>query len=117
MEYEMETATAKRVYRVHQSGRSDILIAGDSLPDAIERNVNTICRAAQAGNAAGWRLVEVKAEYRAGILGGKGGVELRITHLGLPLAHRAADPTPRQSVLWLHATPDDLPELMKFEIK
>jgi len=103
-------------YSVKGNNRSDYRISGNGLIEAIEAEFPRIANESNIGNAAGYKLVSAKAEYRAGILGGKGGVVLSIEHLGAPLAHRAADPEPKVSEVWIYAAPEDLPTAHSFEI-
>lgn len=103
-------------YSVKGNNRSDYRISGETIVDAIEADFMRIAKDANIGNAAGYKLVSVKAEYRSGILGGQGGVVLRIEHLGAPLAHRAADPEPKVSDVWIYAAQEDLPAAHVFEI-
>ncbi|KPV43173.1 hypothetical protein [Alicyclobacillus ferrooxydans] len=95
---------------------SDFSIHGDRLVQAIENHFVQIAKVCRLGNAAGYRLEQVTANYRAGILGAKGGVELRIVHKGLALAHRPADPQSKTSTVWIYANQDDLPSPYIFEI-
>lgn len=91
-------------------GNCEINLQGETILQAIEKNFRALAREAHIGNAAGYRLHRVVAEYKPGILGGKGGVEVVIQHTGLDLAHRPADPTIKTSTVWIAAQPDDLPE-------
>ena len=103
-------------FSVKGNNRSDFRISGETLVEAIEAEFPRIANEANIGNAAGYKLVSVKAEYRSGILGGKGGVVLSIEHLGAPLAHREADPEPNVSEVWIYASQEDLLAAHVFEI-
>lgn len=105
-------------YRVHIGGGYNPMgISGENLIDAIEKNFDRIAKAHRIGNVAGYRLEEVTAEYKKGILGGTGGVVLYVTATGMDLAHKPANPTPQTTEIWIFATPEDLPERHVFEIK
>lgn len=66
-------------YSVHKQGSCSWGISGENIISAIELNFKKIAHAARIGNVAGYRLVDVRATYNPGILGGKGGCELLIT--------------------------------------
>ncbi|MCK9496517.1 MAG: hypothetical protein M0R75_13615 [Dehalococcoidia bacterium] len=97
-------------WRVSATNGSDYEISGEALPDAIAAGFDRIRRDLGLGNAAGVHLVSVTGEYRAGILGGRGGVEVVIEHQGLDLAHRPANDEARTSKAWVYAQPEDAPE-------
>lgn len=90
-------------------------IAGASLVAAIEASFPTIALKAGAGNAAGYRLEEVKAEYAPGILGGKGGCRLTIKATGHKLPHGMEGET-KESEVWIYATREDIPAPHVFAI-
>jgi hypothetical protein len=106
-------------FRMHRAGGScPAALPGNDLADAIQGNFDAIAREAMLGNAAGYTLEAVSAEYRPGILGGKGGVELTIRARGVPLATH--DDRPKQSRLhtvWIEAAPADCPEPLNIEIR
>ncbi len=93
-------------------GRSDYLIRGETLKDAVEDQFENIAKGAGVGNAAGWKLAEVTLSYNPAILGGTGGAELCITAWGADLAHRKADAATTTTCVWIYATPADVPELI-----
>lgn len=95
---------------------SDFSIEGNTLVEAIESSFERITRVFRLRNAAGYRLEEVTATFRPSILGGSGGVELRIVHRGLELAHRPADNQSKTYTVWIYAKHDDLPTPYTFEI-
>lgn len=97
-------------------GYSPLRITGGNLISAIENNFDRITKAHRIGNAAGYRLKEVTAEYQKGILGGTGGVVLHITATGMGLAHKPANQTPKTTEVWIYATLEDLPEKHVFEL-
>jgi len=100
------------------SGNSNISLYGETLVEAIEANFNAVIAGeARLGNAAGYWLVSVVASYRPGILGGKGGVEVVIQHRGQDLAHWSAGDEVSTSVVWIHAAPEDLPEVHVFDLR
>jgi hypothetical protein len=109
-------STAIRSFQIKNDLGCDVSVSGDSLVDAICGNFLTIARLASLGSAAGFHLVWVTAAYKPGILGGNGGVELRIKHRGLGLAHRIARPGSRIATVWIYAGPEDLPEPHEFDI-
>lgn len=85
-------------------------LVGDTLIAAIEKNFDALAKHLQLGNAAGYRLIAATVAYSPSILGGRGGAELHVIHLGLSLAHRPADPTPRVATAWIACSPADLPQ-------
>lgn len=106
----MTTTTPRWSVKSNSYG-ADMEIAGDTLVEAIERDWQRVVhQSGGIGGAPGWHLDEVIAEYRDGILGGKGGVEVRITHRSLDMEARGPSGSPRVTRVWIHAKPADLPE-------
>jgi len=106
-----------RPYRMHRSGGScDILLEGQDIIDAIEKNFKSLAQEAELGNVAGYVLDRVEARYAPNILGGQGGVEVLIESHGQDLAHRPASKTPANSVVWIYATRADLPTPYVFDL-
>lgn len=107
-----------KTFSVHMSHESDMAISGDGLIQAVENNFQSIARAYHVGNVAGYALERVRMEWRDGILGGKGGVELRITARGSDMLaeYDPTDDAPKDTVVWIHASREDLPEPHEFEI-
>jgi len=93
---------------VQNAGGADMEIHGRDLYEAVRDNLHAIAKLNRIGSAAGYRLHRCECEYRKGVLGGKGGVEIRLWWSGLPLAHRPAGPAFTLSCIWVHAQPDDL---------
>lgn len=93
---------------VVKNSASDYSIEGENLIDAIEKNFEKIARKAYVGNAAGYKLLEVKAEYAKGILGGQGGVCLTIRNAGQRLANGVTGEE-KITEVWIFATVDDIP--------
>ena len=107
----------KMEYRLHRScGNCDVTLRGKNIIEAIEGNFGIIANEAGIGNAAGYSLISVDSQYKAGILGGQGGVEVSINATGMPLVSGATGPQTRSTV-WIHAQPDDLPALYHHIIK
>jgi len=105
-------------FEVHVGGGySPFEISGENFIDAIEKNFDHIAKVHRIGNAAGYKLTEVVAEYKKGILGGKGGVVLYISAKGQDLAHKPASPNAQTTEVWIFAKPEDLPERYVFELK
>jgi hypothetical protein len=119
---QLKERTKKMDYRMHQwPGTCDIILTGENIIDAIENDINkgwrsAIAREAKIGNAAGFKLTNVTAEYRKEILGGKGGVEVMIESYGLDLANGEKGKKCEPKSAWIYAEPDDLPEKHVFEI-
>lgn len=105
-------------FSIHMSVGSDMMISGDSLIQAVENNFQRIASAYHIGNSAGYALERVHMEWQDGILGGNGGVELRITARGSDalVGYDPVNDIPRDTVIWIHANRDDLPEPHEFEI-
>lgn len=112
----------------HANHGGDFGLTGDTLSEAICNGFTAIARDMGLGNAAGYRLVAVRAEYRHGILGGKGGIVLRVRHAGMPLAsgctehgtltqHCICRPTERVSEGWIFGKPEDCPEPIEIAIR
>lgn len=107
-----------RNFSVNMPAGSDLSVSGDSLVGAIEHNFSFLARKFGVGNAAGYVLDRVRMEYKDGILGGKGGVELRITAHGNDnlVGYDPTSDTPKDTVIWIRASRDDLPEPYEFQI-
>lgn len=107
-----------KTFSVHMSHESDMAISGDGLIQAVENNFQRIASAYHVGNVAGYALERVRMEWRDGILGGKGGVELRITARGSDMLaeYDPTDDAPKDTVVWIRASREDLPEPHEFEI-
>ena len=105
-------------FSVNMPAGSDFSISGDSLVGAIEHNFSFLARKFGVGNAAGYVLDRVCMEYKDGILGGKGGVELRITAHGNDnlVGYDPTSDAPKDTVIWIRASRDDLPEPYEFQI-
>ena len=97
---------------------SDMMISGDSLIQAVENNFQRIASAYHIGNSAGYALNGCTWNGKTAFLGGKGGVELRITARGSDalVGYDPVNDIPRDTVIWIHANRDDLPEPHEFEI-
>jgi len=93
---------------VVKNSEGDYDIAGETLVQAIERNFEKIARKARVGNAAGYRLLEVKIDYAKGILGGQGGGCLTIRNAGQRLANGFAGEE-KITEVWIFATVEDIP--------
>lgn len=110
----MTTKIAQREWRLHRgNGTSDSTLRGDTLAQAIENNIAQLHHASSLGNAAGYILLGVYAQYVDGILGGKGGVEITVDHAGSRLANERFNMQPRSvqaNTYWLYAEKDDCPE-------
>jgi hypothetical protein len=108
-------------FSVHQPmGSCNLRMSGNNFVDAVEKNFDShIAKAALGlGNPAGYRLHKVVAEYKLGILGGKGGIEITIDHSGLDLAHEPASPNIYRSKVWVYGSSNDLPsDPYEFEIR
>lgn len=99
-------------YKVHAVSGADYIITGDNLKDACEANFQRITRDLKLGNAAGAMLDKVTFAYRADALDGKGGIVMSITAHGSDalLGYDPTNDTPRTTEVYIHGTPDDLPE-------
>lgn len=107
-----------RTFSLYRFGGScPITLPGDNIVDAVEGNFPLIAREARVGNVAGYQLHRVRLEYRPEIIGGKGGVEVRIEATGLDLAHKPASPEIQTSRAWINARPEDLPNPVELELK
>ena len=93
---------------VVKNSESDYDVGGENLIDAIENNFEKIARKARVGNAAGYKLLEVKVEYAKGILGGQGGGCLTIRNAGQRLANGFAGEE-KITEVWIFATVEDIP--------
>ena len=93
---------------VVKNSESDFAIEGENLVDAIEKNFEKIARKARVGNAAGYRLLEVKIDYAKGILGGQGGGCLTIRNAGQRLAN-GFEGEEKITEVWIFATVEDIP--------
>ncbi|MFS0841229.1 hypothetical protein [Paenibacillus sp. 1P03SA] len=105
-----------REFRVMSGSGSFFTIQGSTLIEAIEKNFNRLHREFNFGNAAGYVLRSVKAEYREHALGGKGGVLLEVRHTGMDLAHTKASPDVKTTNILIYAAPEDLPTEPVFTI-
>ncbi len=86
---------------------------GATLAEAIENNFPAIAQQAGVGNAAGYRLVSVRAEMDTGWPG----VLITIVAFGQQLAHMDAPPaTPQTHYARIFAKPEDLPAPVEFTI-
>lgn len=96
-------------WRVHGTG-GGTTIGGATLSEAIEGNFGAVIAGVRhlLGSAAGFVVDRVTVEYRASILGGKGGAEVSIWSHGRDLAHVPVSKTPRRTTVWIHARPEDL---------
>lgn len=101
-----------RSWGLHTGGDSYRSLPGDTLVDAITNNFDVIASEAGVGNAAGYRLVSVRAELARGWPG----VEVAIVAYGQDLAHQAALTGPKTTVVRIRATPEDLPEPVDIQI-
>jgi len=111
-------------YRVHIPGAGlgvTATIDGPSLKEAITRNFQAVAQVASLsgplGNAAGYVLDDVRAQYTPGILGGRGGVEITILSHGMDLAHRLASINQICSTVWVYADPSDMPHPVVFDLR
>lgn len=107
-------------YQLHHGNGSVQTIKGDDLQSAIENSFGNIIREAgnKIGNVAGYTLDEVFAEWKPGILGGKGGVELHVINHGSDdrVGYNPYEDAPKDTVFWIEASKDDLPERYTFEL-
>lgn len=94
------------------SFRPDYGINGRTLVDAVEKNFERIARDLRMGDAGGYRLLSVAAEFRPDILRGRGGVELTVSYSKL-----RGDGSPVVAAVWINAAPDDLPGRHEFKIR
>lgn len=105
-------------YKVHATSGADYIITGDNLKDACETNFQRLTRDLKLGNDAGAKLDKITFSYNADILSGKGGIVMSITAHGSDTMP-GYDPTndaPRTSEVYIHGTPDDLPENPEIEL-
>ena len=105
-------------FSVNTPAGSDFSISGDNLISAIEDNFSSLARQFGVGNAAGYVLDRVRMEWKGGILGGKGGIELCITAHGSDnlVGYDPTSDAPKDTVIWIRASRDDLPEPYEFQI-
>lgn len=106
-------------YTVHRSGACDIGIEGTDIKEAVENNFSVLAKEMNIGNAAGYSLDKVTIEYKPGILGGKGGIELAVTAHGDDslVNYDPYNDEPKVSTIWIYAKKEDLPEgYYEFEI-
>lgn len=105
-------------YSVHRDQGAAELISGESLVEAIEKNFKKIVSPLSLGNIAGYELEQVSAEYKEGILGGKGGVELTIVSHGSDalLDYNTENDPPKTTKIWIEASKADLPKRHEFEL-
>lgn len=98
--------------------KDKLYIEGENLIDAIETNFKAIAEQHHVGNAAGYQLVEVHAEYNQDLYDGEGGVALVIRHYGSDALVRYDYDEPMEEVVVpIQATLADLPARHDFEIK
>ncbi len=106
-------------YRVHRSGASEFNIEGTDIKDAIEKNFKMLAKQMNIGNVAGYTLDRATIEYKPGILGGQGGIELNVVAHGSDslVNYDPYNDNPETSTIWIYAKKEDLPEgFYEFEI-
>jgi hypothetical protein len=89
-------------FKIHRSG--DVLV-GDDVLDAVKNGINTLHLATNF-SYSGERVTHFKIEYRDGILGGNGGLEVE-----LKVDFRRATTAPMESTVrtvWIYGTPEDV---------
>ena len=105
-----QNAERRNTYRVHSPhGGADIAIHGDTPEQAVAENLGIVdalhC-------CAGYVVLGIEATNKAGILGGRGGIEVIVRYraksrdeLGTGyLPQHQIIPAAQQSVLWMEAT-------------
>ena len=96
---------------------ADFLISGETLIEAIEANFKRMARSYKIGNAAGFRLLKVVSSYVPGLLGGRGGVEVKVEWEGEEMVPRSRPRGSGVKSFLIYANQDDLPEPYEHEIK
>lgn len=95
----------------------DYPIEGKDVVEAVGNNIMALARKAGLGNTAGVTLDKVLLNWRDGILGGKGGIEVEITAHGSDLLVNY-DPTedkPKTATVWVNAKREDSSEELPYE--
>lgn len=98
------------------SFRPDYTISGETLILAVQRSFERIARDVLRANASGYRIKAVWAEYRPGILRGRGGVELTIEHQVKAPKGSREDAGTERAVVWIHARPEDMKKRHDFSL-
>lgn len=115
--YVQEKKMKKLRFELSVSNGSNIVLTGSNVVDAIENGFRYIAKTCRLGNAAGYTLERVTAEYSSSILGGEGGVVVNIIYKNAQLVGFDKPTSKHSSCAWIYAKQSDLPKLHTFEIK
>lgn len=93
--------------------KGNLTIYGETLEDAVRRNLNKLKWVSQKSTIEA-EVTEVSIRYEAGILGGKGGAEVKIHKMVQNYTNRPAEP--EVATLWIYVKKEDCPEDVSWQV-
>lgn len=110
----MNSYFVHRMDVTHPNASFKYEITGDDLIDAVKRYFSKVLKVSCRNHVPFRYPMEARAQYDRGIIGGAGGIEIRLEWKYSPFSNREGEIMTHS--IWMYGTPEDLPETKEWTV-